>query len=130
MEEFCLGTCSPGDGGREKTNPANLEIPKLRGNVCPAQYLCIEYPTLAPSLSSPREVPQVDRTRPENLPCKARSKYENSTTQYVTPTTTLAIIINWVQRTDQILRLFGEGGQKQARVGNGKKKMPGAHTAR
>ena len=39
---------------------------------------------LAPSLSSAREVPQVDRTRP----CKARCpKYENSTTQNVTPTT-------------------------------------------
>ena len=31
---------------------------------CPGRYLCIEYPTLAPRLSPPREVPQVDRTRP------------------------------------------------------------------
>ena len=46
------------------------------------------------------------------------------------PTTTLAIIINWVQRMGQIPRrywkLFGEVGAKQARVGNGQKKMPSA----
>ena len=51
------------------------------------------------------------------------------------PTTTLAIVINWVQRMGQILRhgekelqivwWGGGGGQKQARVGNGQKKMPG-----
>ena len=53
------------------------------------------------------------------------------------PTTT---VINWVQRMGQILRHGekvlqivwwggGGGGQKQARVGNGKKKMPGARPA-
>ena len=53
------------------------------------------------------------------------------------PTTTLAIVINRVQRMGQILRHGekvlqivwwggGGGGQKQARVENGKKKMPGA----
>ena len=52
-----------------------------RGNVCPARgwsapgacqarYLCIKYPTLAPSLSSPREVPQLDRTRPQTFHAK------------------------------------------------------------
>ena len=53
------------------------------------------------------------------------------------PTTTLAIIINRVQRMGQILRHGekvhqsvwcggGGGGQNQAWVGNGQKKMPGA----
>ena len=52
------------------------------------------------------------------------------------PTTILAIPINWVQRMGQTLRhdekvlqivwWGGGGGQKQARVGNGQKKTPGA----
>ena len=33
----------------------------------PARYLCIKYPSLAPSLFSPWEVTQVDRTRPQNF---------------------------------------------------------------
>ena len=42
-------------------------------------------------------------------------------------TTTLAIVINWVQRMGQILRHGKKGeGQKQAQLGNGQKKMPGA----
>ena len=56
---------------------------------CPACYLCIKYPTLAPNLSSPREVPQVDRTGPQPSVQSTlhKPKYENSTTQNVSPTT-------------------------------------------
>ena len=34
---------------------------------CPARYLCIKY-LISPGLASPREVPQVDRTRPQTFP--------------------------------------------------------------
>ena len=48
------------------------------------------------------------------------------------PNTTLAIIINWVQRMGQIPRHSEKilqivlGGGEQAQLGNGQKKMPGA----
>ena len=35
-----------------------------------ATFLCVKYPTLAPSLSPPREVPQVDRTTPQTFRAK------------------------------------------------------------
>ena len=74
---------------------------------CPARYLCIKY--LAPSLSSPREVPQVDRTRPQTFPasrCISRNMriQQHKMSLPPLPTTTLAIVINWVQRMGQILR--------------------------
>ena len=45
--------------------------------------------SLAPGLSSPWEIPQVDRTRPQTSVQGTlyKPKYENSTTQNVTPTT-------------------------------------------
>ena len=58
----------------------------------------------APSLSSPREVRQVDHTSPSLQGTSHKPKYENSTTQNVTPTTSNHIVINWVQRMGQILR--------------------------
>ena len=47
---------------------------RQRGNVCPARARCatfvISILALAPSLSSPWEVPQVDRTGPQTFPAK------------------------------------------------------------
>ena len=63
---------------------------------------------LAPSVSSPRAVPQVDRTGPQTLPAKH-------------------MWAAWLHHPCLLGgRLFGEGGQKQARVETGQKKMPGA----
>ena len=87
---------------------------------------------LAPSLSSPREVPHRDRTGPQTFPAKH-------------------VWAEWLhhpcllggpqEKGDQIRsgdikpgflglggRLFGEGGQKQTLVGTGQKQMPGALT--
>ena len=64
--------------------------PCLGGNVCPARTRCATFVlsilSLAPSLSPPGEVPQVDRTRLQTFRTK-HIAYENSTTQNVTPTT-------------------------------------------
>ena len=80
---------------------------KCLPGACPARYLCIKY-----LISSPRfilwEVPQVDRTRPQIL-CKAPCISRNMRIQRhkmslpPLPTTTLAIVIKWVQRMGQIL---------------------------
>ena len=86
----------------------------LRGNVCPAHarratfVLCTL--SLAPSLSSPWEVPQVDRTSPQTFRAKHLAISRNMRIQQhkmslpPLPTTTLAIVINRVQRMGQILR--------------------------
>ena len=78
----------------------------LRGNVCRARArrttFVLSILSLAPSLSSPWEVPQVDRTRPcinQNVRIQ-----QNKMSLPPVPTTTLAIVINWVQRMGQILR--------------------------
>ena len=90
---------------------------------------------LAPSLSPPREIPQVDCTRSQTFPARhVAPKYENSTTQNVTPTTSnhdpchhhKLGAKDGPDSARGYSRLFGEGGHKQARVGNGQKKMPGA----
>ena len=62
-----------------------VRAPRMPG----ALPLCLSILSLAPSLSSPREVPQVDRTRPQPSlqGTLYKPKYEDSTTQNVTPTT-------------------------------------------
>ena len=53
--------------------------------------------SLAPSLSPPRDAPQVDCTRPQTFHAKHVATTSNHT---------LAIIINWVQRMGQMLRHY------------------------
>ena len=88
----------------------------------------------APSSSSPWEVPQVDRTRPQTFPARHIASRNMRIQQHKMsllplPTTTLAIVINWVQRMGQILRhgekysnLFGEVGAKTGMGGEWSKK--------
>ena len=70
------------------------------------RYLCIGYP-----ISSPKFILALG-SPPSNLPCRAPCISQDTRIQQhkktlpPLPTTTLAIIINWVQRTGQI---FGHG---------------------
>ena len=75
--------CSRGGRPGAGESPTGLEQKKnlilavkvrVWGNVCPARARCATFVlsilALAPRLSSPREVPQVDRTGPQTFPAK------------------------------------------------------------
>ena len=88
-------------------------------------------PLPAPSLSSPREVPQVDRSRhpgvvsPPSSPHTGtrESVYHTQVQRHASlPTTPTLCDKAATAHFRKLARLFGEGGQKQARLGNGKKK--------
>ena len=61
--------------------PFMWKAPTQWGNVCPARarraIFVLSILALAPSLSSPREVPQVDRTGPQIFPAKASCTSRN-----------------------------------------------------
>ena len=92
---------------------------------CPVRFICIKILSLALSSSSPSEFPQVDRKHSVQTTVH-KLKYEKSTTQNVTTTTSNHQLCKRRARIlDTAIRystLFGEGGQKQPRVRNGNKK--------
>ena len=121
-------TCAPHDHPmpvQDKAFRLTRGVAYIRGSVCPARarraYFCIKYP-----IPSPRFLLTLGS---RNM----RIQQHKMSLPPLPTTKTLTIIINWGQRMGHILRharrysrLFGEGGQRQAGVGNGQKKMPGA----
>ena len=77
---------------------------------CPVCYLCIQYLISSPKFILTLGIPPSRPHKTANLPCKAPCKSQNMRIQQhkmslpPLPTTTLAIIINLVQRMGQILR--------------------------
>ena len=116
----CVGHAQPDQG--------------VRGNVCLVHArratFVLSIPAVAPSLSSPREVPQVDRTGPQTFPAEhvwaewlhhpcllGRPQWKGDQIR--------SGYINLGFLGADCLVRGGGGGQKQAWVGTGKKKMPG-----
>ena len=77
---------------------------------CPARYLCITYLISSPKFVFTRGNPPSRPHKTANLPCKAPCISRNMRIQLhkkslpPLPTTTLSIVINWVQRMGQIFR--------------------------
>ena len=107
----CMGECLPG--------------------ACPVHYLCIKYLISSPkfilTLGNPPSRPHQTANLLCKTPCISRNKRIQQHKMSLTPlpTTTLAIVINWVQGMGQILRhskLFGEVGAKTGTSGEWSKK--------
>ena len=56
------------------SQPMFQALSNLKGDCLPgarpAGYLCVKYPISSHKLSSPREVPEVDHTRPQTFPAR------------------------------------------------------------
>ena len=113
------------------------EMNDQRGNVCPARYLHIKYPISSPKCILTWGSPPSRLDRKHSLQCTLhKPKCENSTTHNVTPTTSNHRCCHCDKRGAKdgpYSEAWREGsphgfvrGQKQARVGNGQKRMPGA----
>ena len=82
----------------------------LWGNACPARYLCIKDPISSPkfvlTLGSPPSRPHWTANLLCKAPCTSRNLriQQHKMSHPPLPTTTPAIVMNWVQRMGQILR--------------------------
>ena len=113
-------------------------------NLCPARYFSIKYPDFTPKLSSPREAPQVDHTGLPTFPANYAASMQDwrkhtKAWESITPTQGATQSV-WESITRRLSLSFFSiaksehppqpGAEKQSRVGNGQKSLPGADPAR
>ena len=140
------GCCQVGERGDGPWSPYVVPsggmFARRAPGTCPPRHLCIKYliSRFILTLGSPQSRPHWTANLPCKAPCISRNMriQQHKMSHPPLPTTTLAIAINWVPRMGQILRhgekvlqiVWVRWGQKQARVGNGKKKKSPARARR